>query len=443
MVRSGGGSPITVFVINISTSMHWKGLWKLFSYHGKVVDAFISEKTSKSGKRFGFMRFSYFVDAQRAIARLNGFVLLRKRIWVKVARKCSSRSCRERETVGVEVASFCESKSLADRIAGMGLGGISVKRIQCNHFLIKIPDDDLFDILKQKDWSYLKEFFIYIVPWLEKLVFSERITWIELYGVPLHCWNYETFKRIIGKWGKLVSLGENWLGVSNYEKVEMLISISQPQKLDEIVLLEVGDVRYSVNIKERGWSEEQMNEKIMGMAVESVSESKSGIGVESEKGAAGIQNDWLEGVKEKVFENVSDGKNCQKVLGEFNEGDNIAVGMGGVLSEDLGAGQINSGLDRAREDVVNMGLALVVGSGGGNSGLVDSEIGLGVSSLDGLHMSGGCYPEANQVSPNLSDIPEKEGRGFFHEVEEEFLNAIRSRRKKKQFNKKSCSMRDI
>ncbi|PPS04722.1 hypothetical protein GOBAR_AA15947 [Gossypium barbadense] len=137
----------------------------------------------------------------------------------------------------------------------MGLGEIRVKRIQGNHFLIEIPDDELFEILKQREWSYLKEFFIHIASWTEKLVFTERVAWIELSGVPMHCWNYEIFKRIAGKWGTLVSMGENWSSANNYEKVEMLVSISQVQKLDETVLLEVGEVRFSVSIREKGWSE--------------------------------------------------------------------------------------------------------------------------------------------------------------------------------------------
>ncbi|KAK8331582.1 hypothetical protein V6Z11_A10G084700 [Gossypium hirsutum] len=337
------GGSITVFVFNISVTVHWKGLWTLFSYHGKVVNAFIPEKTSRNGKRFGFVRFSNFLDAQRAISRLNGFVILGNRIWVNIARfngrrvtwrnatsQRNSSSFKEPSQKGVvdelrgkevqehmdvawkakrferelgsgsggegmnigkvvqghvedeqlwklqkclvgEVASFCELKSLADRVAGIGLGEI-------------------------------REFFIHIAPWSEKLVFTER--------------NYETFKRITGKWGTLVSMGENWSGANNFEKVEMLISISQVQKLDEIVLLEVGEVRFPVSIREKG---------------------------------------------------------C----------------------------------------------------------------------IGGQHLNGGCIPDANKISPNISEVPETEGQVFCQEIEEEFLNAIRSRRKKKHFNKRICSMQDI
>ncbi|PPR86359.1 hypothetical protein GOBAR_AA34326 [Gossypium barbadense] len=159
----------------------------------------------------------------------------------------------------------------------MGLGDICVKRIQGNYFLIEILDEELFDILKQRDWSYLKELFISIEPWSEKTVFSEKVTWIEISGVPVHCWNYETFKRIAGKWGTLVSMGENLSGANNFEKIDMLLSITKVQKLDEIVLLEVGDVRFSVSVRKKGWSEESINnflkkESHQMVADESVSE---------------------------------------------------------------------------------------------------------------------------------------------------------------------------
>ncbi|TYJ22402.1 hypothetical protein E1A91_A08G123800v1, partial [Gossypium mustelinum] len=74
-----------VFFYNIPISMHWKGLWALFGYHGDVIDAFIPSKRCRNGKRFGFVRFSNERDALRAIVRLNGFFLLGKRIGVKMA----------------------------------------------------------------------------------------------------------------------------------------------------------------------------------------------------------------------------------------------------------------------------------------------------------------------------------------------------------------------
>lgn len=54
--------PITVSFHNISVTMHWKGLWALFRYHGDVIDAL-------NGRRFGFVRYEKMMDAQSVISR--------------------------------------------------------------------------------------------------------------------------------------------------------------------------------------------------------------------------------------------------------------------------------------------------------------------------------------------------------------------------------------
>lgn len=95
-----------------------------------------------------------------------------------------------------KVVTFCETRSLTDRMERMELGEIRVKRIRGNHFFIKIPDDNLVETLKQKEWVYLKKFFISREPWFEMSVLLKKVSWIKISRVPLYCWNYEMFKRV-------------------------------------------------------------------------------------------------------------------------------------------------------------------------------------------------------------------------------------------------------
>lgn len=185
------------------------------------------------------MRFSNFLDAQRAVRRLNEFVIMGKRIGMKMPRFKGRREIwrkvnmlrnsliskeanqdgmigenkekviegEEGETQEVnttvsrpgdklnlkemnhqkaiaghveneqllklqkclvgEVAAFCEINNLVNRISWMGLGVISVKRIQGNHFLVEIPGR-ISRNSETKKWSYLKEFFIHIESWLRR-----------------------------------------------------------------------------------------------------------------------------------------------------------------------------------------------------------------------------------------------------------------------------------
>ncbi|KAE8704328.1 hypothetical protein F3Y22_tig00110458pilonHSYRG00519 [Hibiscus syriacus] len=61
--------------------------------------------------------------------------------------------------------------------------------------ILTIEDEDLYLLLEDLYWSSLKEIFMEIKPWSEPLNQVERATWIELSGVPLHCWNGVTLKR--------------------------------------------------------------------------------------------------------------------------------------------------------------------------------------------------------------------------------------------------------
>ncbi|PPD77588.1 hypothetical protein GOBAR_DD25489 [Gossypium barbadense] len=47
-----------------------------------------------------------------------------------------------------ETTSFCNTTSLFERIARIGLGELTVKKIQDRYFLIEVPDDELLEILK-------------------------------------------------------------------------------------------------------------------------------------------------------------------------------------------------------------------------------------------------------------------------------------------------------
>ncbi|GJX23647.1 putative RNA-directed DNA polymerase, eukaryota, reverse transcriptase zinc-binding domain protein [Tanacetum coccineum] len=48
---------MSFFVTNFPESLDAKNLWKEFQRFGRIVDAFIANKRSKTGKRFGFVRF--------------------------------------------------------------------------------------------------------------------------------------------------------------------------------------------------------------------------------------------------------------------------------------------------------------------------------------------------------------------------------------------------
>ncbi|KAK8694285.1 hypothetical protein V6N13_071839 [Hibiscus sabdariffa] len=88
----------------------------------------------------------------------------------------------------------------------------------------------------------------------ERLQGWERITWIQAEGIPHHCWNQTTFKRIAESWGELIALGENGNQSLDCEKVTLLISAKQRNNLDTVLELEAGREIFLIRIKELGFN---------------------------------------------------------------------------------------------------------------------------------------------------------------------------------------------
>ncbi|KAL4333384.1 hypothetical protein GQ457_07G014110 [Hibiscus cannabinus] len=91
-----GGQQVAVYVENIPKAMSWQGLWFAFATHGNVVGAFIANRLSHAGKKFGFVRFDNRTDALRAITRLNDFRLYGYILKVALAKIKGKRSVDSR-----------------------------------------------------------------------------------------------------------------------------------------------------------------------------------------------------------------------------------------------------------------------------------------------------------------------------------------------------------
>nr|GEW19921.1 RNA-directed DNA polymerase, eukaryota, nucleotide-binding alpha-beta plait domain protein [Tanacetum cinerariifolium] len=62
----------SVFVTNFPDQSNAKDLWNACAQYGYVVDAFIPNRRSKAGKRFGFVRFIKVFDVERLVNNLCG-----------------------------------------------------------------------------------------------------------------------------------------------------------------------------------------------------------------------------------------------------------------------------------------------------------------------------------------------------------------------------------
>ncbi|KAK8681820.1 hypothetical protein V6N13_054221 [Hibiscus sabdariffa] len=136
--------------------------------------------------------------------------------------------------------------AVLDRLHRWGLGEISVRYMGGRYYILEIKDDELFQMLKDLSWSYLLEVFIEIMPWSISFHLPERVTWVEVSGLPLHCWNLS----IAEAWGSLVSLGENALQGQSCEKFSLLITTDQWNTIDEIVEFSAAQEIFHIRVTE-------------------------------------------------------------------------------------------------------------------------------------------------------------------------------------------------
>ncbi|KAG8489412.1 hypothetical protein CXB51_017846 [Gossypium anomalum] len=267
---------------------------------------------------------------------------------------------------------------MAERLANFGLEELSVKRIQGRLFLIEVPDEEFMEVLKQNDWASLKECFIKIEPWSEKRLLSERVAWIDGVGIPLHCWNYETFKRVADLWGKMISMGENWNNTSNFERMEMLRVINQPYQIDELIIMEVGDGKFPIRIKEKGLTKLK-NENLMKVRGQPEEE-------EGETLKAGLE--------EGEIEKDGKGLSAEVIMTEEN-----LIGYKEIIS--VGVEVHDRKLDRAKEDMINMGLLIQVDPKEGHVQQKSLDLRVGSKGEERLILRNGNCPSSIERGDNF------------------------------------------
>nr|GEU87371.1 nucleotide-binding alpha-beta plait domain-containing protein [Tanacetum cinerariifolium] len=76
----------SIYVTNFPEHFSFRDLWKACQEYGRVIDAYIPNRRSKSGKRFGFVRFIHIKEVVRLVGNLCTIWMGRLRLHANVAR---------------------------------------------------------------------------------------------------------------------------------------------------------------------------------------------------------------------------------------------------------------------------------------------------------------------------------------------------------------------
>ncbi|KAK8652711.1 hypothetical protein V6N13_126736 [Hibiscus sabdariffa] len=453
---------ISLFVENLPERLHWIGLWFAFARHGEVVNVYIARKRSRGGKRFGFVRMKNLEEADHVTQRLNGAILYGSRLVVKLARDNQGQGCKRNTTEDIGKGKFkriighvenedlrnlrrclagvmdmvCSVSSIHSRLLKWGLGDINVQRLGAKTYRLTIMDEELSQMLEDVNWSYLKEIFSDVIPWSEKTSYNERATWLEIRGLPLHCWNNVSLKKVADLWEVFEALGENDKHSPDCEKATILISTIQVKKIDEVIEVEIGDRVFQVGVKEIGFNDgtlyplcnqRKKKEKSYEKSDESVSESVSDLKLDSEKKRLeAVEDDRsCSGTEVEVLNAMCAEKDHIKFLNRENEicGDKIieAELMGGVSKDQILTAIHGNGDEESNKKVCTLGHdeKLTAGNSVGTQRVISVEkVGQEITKADGSNN------DSIRVSLTRSGPESKTGVGFKDKFKSSWANML-------------------
>ncbi|GJZ19503.1 nucleotide-binding alpha-beta plait domain-containing protein [Tanacetum coccineum] len=252
----------SVFVTNFPEQFSSRDLWRTCQVYGRVVDAFIPNRRSRTGSRFGFVRFIQVKDVDRLVGNLCTIWVDRLRLHANVARfqrpslKNVSNGNRFNEKTKLHTGGSNRGHDVTDK--GTSYAGVVKQKGDTNAVEVgnqpsividdscirrgdlslslmgKVKDFGLltnlrtvlvkegFDKLKLKymggfwimiefdSLSVLEKFkaHVGVGSWFSDLqmasyqfVIDSRVTWVDIEGVPLNAWTTNTFSKISSKWG--------------------------------------------------------------------------------------------------------------------------------------------------------------------------------------------------------------------------------------------------
>ncbi|GJW49971.1 RNA-directed DNA polymerase, eukaryota [Tanacetum coccineum] len=296
---------ISVFVTNFPDHVGAKELWHACKQYGQVVDAYIPDRRSKAGKRFGFVRFIKVFDVNRLVSNLCTVWIGNHHLHANAARFVRPLANKSRtfdsKTDKSRINSFGNKvnnvvNEISSSYAYVAKGG-SANNEEKDSIPVMVFDDTcnegFGDIVlrylgglwvmivfksieakeKFKDCVAIKSWFTQIVQSTVDFTVDGRIVWVDVEGIPIKLWTSNSFKKIASKWG--LYLNEEMTEEHSYHSKRLCILTKRLENIYETVKITYQGKIYWIRAKEiSGWIPEfeEQNEDESDMDSEQLDE---------------------------------------------------------------------------------------------------------------------------------------------------------------------------
>nr|GFA13179.1 RNA-directed DNA polymerase, eukaryota, nucleotide-binding alpha-beta plait domain protein [Tanacetum cinerariifolium] len=248
----------SVFISNFLDDCSNRDFWKVCSGYGTVVDVFIPNKRSKTGKHFAFVRFIKVLNFDRFIENLKTIWIGRFHISANPARFERPKALIPQKQMSTpsDIASGLKQPTAQHKSGSNGTNFTDILKptlvlddsclvnrdlAKCvmgevrqfssiNNLQVLLFNEDfhisrivylgglwvMIELNSSKSKSKFIEH-VGVALWFRSLcnaqpdfAAKERIVWVDIEGVPLNAWSRSTFQKIGPKWGELVDLEDGY-----------------------------------------------------------------------------------------------------------------------------------------------------------------------------------------------------------------------------------------
>ncbi|KAL4588534.1 hypothetical protein LXL04_001425 [Taraxacum kok-saghyz] len=200
---------VSFFVTNLLKSLQIGELWKRCAKIGIVVDVFISPKLSKTGRRYGFVRFIRIKDKKEVEKKLCEIWIGSYHLFAALATKRMGTKRVSAEYIPrsrgqpPDDRNFVESrgKSYVTAVRGEKMNRVVHHR---EEKVITIEKKELTGLTEVENTVLAENVFSRFKNIDSEFIVKDRMVWLEIYGLPMCAWNPCVFKRVAALWGEVL-----------------------------------------------------------------------------------------------------------------------------------------------------------------------------------------------------------------------------------------------
>ncbi|KAK2359679.1 zinc finger CCCH domain-containing protein [Trifolium repens] len=205
-----------------------------------------------------------------------------------------------------------------------GFQNIKAAQLGLDLILLSSPDKEAIQQAYQANKDWWERWFSTVKPWRPDILPKGRRIWVRLFGVPLHIWSFEGFKKIIWRYGNLLKLDPDTMEQSRLDVARAQIAVTYWEMVDEVIEIKVDDEIFIIRMVEERFGG-------VDVGVDKVACSRTGVG-ESDCDSVSTAQDGRSvlGIEEGWSENHSDGgmsvnEACNQIGVVGGEDDSVGI----------------------------------------------------------------------------------------------------------------------